>query len=133
MLGLGRIALILKKMGLKKHRYTAAYIPLGQQAANLQREGRSYDWIAQCFNEQAFPSPSGKPWSHCMVEWLLQGNSRRARARALKLNQENSAAEKLPSDRGQRAISAPGGVRLNGFNKNASTKISDLAEPEELQ
>jgi hypothetical protein len=57
-------------MGLKKHRYTAAYIPLGQQAAVLQREGRSYEWIAQFFNEQAFPSPSGKPWSRVMVQWL---------------------------------------------------------------
>ena len=32
-LSLGRISLILKKMGLKKHRPTAAYIPLGQEAA----------------------------------------------------------------------------------------------------
>jgi hypothetical protein len=70
MLGLGRIALTLKKMGLKKHKYMAGYIPLGQEAAELQREGRSYEWIAQYFNEQAFPSPSGKPWTRVMVQWL---------------------------------------------------------------
>jgi len=70
MLGLGRISLTLKKMGLKKHKYTAVYIPLGQEAAELQREGRSYEWIARYFNEQAFPSPSGKPWTRVMVKWL---------------------------------------------------------------
>ena len=44
---------------------------LREKAAELSREGRSYEWIAQKFNEQGFPSPSGKPWSRFMVEWLL--------------------------------------------------------------
>ena len=81
-LSLGRISLILKKMGLRKHKYTAAYIPLGQHAAELQREGRSYEWIAQFFNEQAFPSPSGRPWSRFMVEWLLQTARRQGHLRS---------------------------------------------------
>jgi len=70
-IGLGQLRAILRKMGLKLNRYSADYRLLRQKAAELSRDGRSYEWIAQHFNEQAFPSASRKPWTRFMVEWLL--------------------------------------------------------------
>ena len=68
---LGQLRAILRKLGLQPHRYSADYRLLREKAAELSRDGRSYEWIAGHFNEQGFPSASGKPWSRCMVEWLL--------------------------------------------------------------
>jgi hypothetical protein len=68
---LRQIRAVLRRMGLKPKRYSADYRLLRQKATELSRDGRSYEWIAQHFNEQKFPSASGKPWSRSMAEWLL--------------------------------------------------------------
>lgn len=71
-LSIGRISSTLKKLGLKKHRYTAAYVALGQEAAQLSREGRSFAWIAQHFNERGLESLPGKPWTNTKVRLMIR-------------------------------------------------------------
>jgi len=63
----GRLYMILHKLGLRPNRFSAAYLLLGQKAADLHREGRSLEWIARHFNEQGFASASGKSWTRNMV------------------------------------------------------------------
>jgi DNA invertase Pin-like site-specific DNA recombinase len=63
----GRIYEILHKLGLTPNRFSAAYLELGQKAAELHAQGRSLEWIARYFNEQRFPSASGKAWTRNMV------------------------------------------------------------------
>jgi DNA invertase Pin-like site-specific DNA recombinase len=62
-----RIYEILHKFGLTPNRFSAAYIELGRKAAELHAKGRSLEWIARYFNEQRFPSASGKAWTRNMV------------------------------------------------------------------
>jgi DNA invertase Pin-like site-specific DNA recombinase len=71
-LSIGRISLILKKLGLKKHRHRASYVSLGQEAAKLSREGRSFAWIAQHFNERGLESLPGKPWTNNKVRLMIR-------------------------------------------------------------
>ena len=71
-LSVGRISLILKKLGLKKHRHTAAYATLGQEAAQLSRDGRSFGWIAEHFNERGLESSPGKPWTNIKVRLMIR-------------------------------------------------------------
>ena len=59
--------MILHKLGLTPNRLSATYLELGQRAAELHAKGRSLEWIAQYFNEQGFPSASGKAWTRNMV------------------------------------------------------------------
>jgi hypothetical protein len=70
-LGLNRIRFIQHKLGLRPHRLSARRIPLGKKAAEFKREGRSIEWIARHFNEQAFTSPKGKSWTPRMVYDLI--------------------------------------------------------------
>jgi len=70
-LGLNRIRFIQHKLGLRPHRFSARRIPLGKKAAELKREGRSMEWIAQHFNEQGLTSPKGKPWNARIVYDLI--------------------------------------------------------------
>ena len=63
----GSIYVILHKLGLTPNRLSATYLELGQRAAELHAKGRSLEWIAQYFNEQGFPSASGKAWTRNMV------------------------------------------------------------------
>jgi DNA invertase Pin-like site-specific DNA recombinase len=70
-MSLGRLHVILRTLRLKPKRHSADYASLQQKAAELNREGRTSDWIAQHFNEQGFASASGKPWTCYMVYWLL--------------------------------------------------------------
>ena len=64
--------MILKKLGLKKHRPTPAYVALAQEAAQLSREGRSFAWIAERFNERGLESPPGKPWTNRKVRLFIR-------------------------------------------------------------
>jgi DNA invertase Pin-like site-specific DNA recombinase len=71
----GQVRAILRKLGLQPHRCSADYRLLQETAIKL-RPGRSYFWIARDFNERGYPSPSGKPWTRFMVEWLLHTNEK---------------------------------------------------------
>ena len=74
-IGLGRLYLILQKLGLKPtpHQFSARYLSVRQKAVDLNREGRPLDWISQCFNDQGIiSSPSGKPWTRLMVCNMLK-------------------------------------------------------------
>jgi len=62
----------LRKMRVSAAKLSAAYLTMQRKAAELDRAGQSLDRIAQYFNEQGCKSPSGKPWSNCMVYRLLQ-------------------------------------------------------------
>jgi hypothetical protein len=66
-----KLRAVLHMLGLKTRRFSARYVALGQKAAELSRDGRSLDWIAQHFNEQGFPSTRGNPWSRSMVHDLI--------------------------------------------------------------
>src|SRR5439155_25546121 len=73
-IGLGRLYLILQKLGLKPtpHQFSARYLSVRQKAVDLNREGRPLDWISQCFNDQGIISPSGKPWTRLLVYNMLK-------------------------------------------------------------
>jgi DNA invertase Pin-like site-specific DNA recombinase len=63
----GRLYVILHKLHLTPNRFSAGYLALGKKAAELNREGRSLEWIARHFNEQGYASASGKSWTRNMV------------------------------------------------------------------
>ena len=71
------IQVSLKKMGLKSAKYSASHLSLRRKAAELDREGQSLEAIARYFNEQGFASPSGKSWTHFMVQHLIRGYGQR--------------------------------------------------------
>jgi DNA invertase Pin-like site-specific DNA recombinase len=68
----------LHKLGFKPSRYSTSYLSLRRKAADLNREGRSLDWIAQHFNEQGLLSASGKPWAASLVAGLLRTIGKKA-------------------------------------------------------
>ena len=68
---LNRIRFIQQKLGLKPHRISAGTIPLGKEAAELKREGRSVEWIAHHFNERGLVSPRGKWWTARIIYDLM--------------------------------------------------------------
>jgi hypothetical protein len=70
-LGVARIQLILLRMGFKPLRHPVSYFVAREKAAELHREGRSLEWIAQHFKQQGFVSASRKPWTAAMVGYLL--------------------------------------------------------------
>lgn len=74
----GRLYVILRKLGLKPNRFSAEYLSLREKALSLSREGRSTEWITEHFNEQGFKSPSGKPWTRDMVYALLRAQGKKA-------------------------------------------------------
>ena len=71
------IQVSLQKMGLKAAKRSASYLSMRRKAAELDREGQSLEAIARYFNKQGFASPSGKSWTHFMVEHLLHANGQR--------------------------------------------------------
>jgi DNA invertase Pin-like site-specific DNA recombinase len=71
-ISLGRLYLIMQKLGLKQNRFSARYVSLRQKAAELYREGRTLKWIAQHFNEEDAASPSGRRWTRVRVRNLLR-------------------------------------------------------------
>jgi hypothetical protein len=68
---LNRIRIIQQKLGLRPHRISAGTIPLGKEAAELKREGRSVEWIAHHFNERGLVSPRGKRWTPRIIYDLM--------------------------------------------------------------
>ena len=64
------------KLGLKPSRYSAGYLSLREKAAELNREGRSLDWIAQHFNEEGLLS-IGKPWAGSLVSGSFEPSARK--------------------------------------------------------
>jgi len=74
----GRLYMILQKLGLKPNRFSADYSALRKQAVEFNRDGRSIDWIAEHFNEQGFKSASGTPWTRDMVYGLIRATGRKA-------------------------------------------------------
>ena len=66
-LSLGKLNKKLHAMGLKASRFSADYLSLRQEAAELYREGRSVERIAKDFNKKAYVSASGKPWTAGMI------------------------------------------------------------------
>jgi hypothetical protein len=74
----GRLYMILEKLGLKPNRFRADYLALRKQAAEFNRDGRSVEWIAEHFNEQGFKSASGTPWTRDMVYGLIRAAGRKA-------------------------------------------------------
>jgi hypothetical protein len=70
-ISLGRVYLKLLKLGLKANRFSARNISLAHKATELNRNGRSLEWIAQYFNQQGFPSTRGKSWTRRLVYELI--------------------------------------------------------------
>ena len=64
-------------MGLKAAKYSADDLLVRRTAAELDRQGQSLHSIAEYFNEQGFASPSGKSWTHFMIEHLLRANGQK--------------------------------------------------------
>ena len=69
---IGRLYMILRKLGLRPIRFSATYIGLRQKALTMNRDGQSLEAIAEQFNAQDFKSDSGKPWTYEMVHNLLR-------------------------------------------------------------
>src|SRR5215813_1271980 len=74
----GRLYMILQKLGLKPNRFSADYLALRKQAVEFNRDNRSLEWIAEHFNEQGFKSTSGTPWTRNMVYGLIRATGRKA-------------------------------------------------------
>ena len=72
----GRLYMILRKLGLKPNRFSTEYLSLRDKALALNRDGQSVDWIADHFNEEGFKSASGKPWTRDMVDNLLRAQGK---------------------------------------------------------
>ena len=68
----GRLYMILRKLGLKPHRFTVDYLALKKRALELNREGKSLESIAREFEEEGIKSASGKPWTDQMVYGLVR-------------------------------------------------------------
>jgi len=64
------IYVILHKLGLTPNRFSAEYVELGKKAGELHVRGWSHQRIAEYFNQQGFPSASGKAWTWRMVRGL---------------------------------------------------------------
>jgi Recombinase len=75
-IGESTIRRALKKLGLQAPRYTASRLSVRQTAAELYAQGQSLASIAQYFNEQGFETPSGRPWTHCMVQLLIRRSAK---------------------------------------------------------
>jgi hypothetical protein len=75
---IGRLYVILRKLGLKPNRFSAEYLSLRDKALELNRQGRSVDWITEHFNEQGLKSPSGRAWTRDMVYGLLRAQGKKA-------------------------------------------------------
>lgn len=75
----GAIRIALQKMGLKAAKFSASRVMVRRKAAELHAQGNSVRWIAQYFNTQGVESPSGKSWTHYMVENMLRAFRRQAR------------------------------------------------------
>ena len=130
-ISLGGIQMSLYRMGLKAAKHSAGYLLAQTKAVELDREGQSVRSIAQYFNEQGFATPSGKSWTHFMVEHLLRANGQKqeslenihrraiAEARARGLSYEQMAIEF-----NKKNIRRRGGLRWTA--KSVATRWSDL-------
>ena len=76
-MSVGAIQLSLRKMGLSAAKHSASHLAVRRKAAALDLEGQSLDAIARHFNEQGLKSPSGKPWTHFMVEHLIRASGQK--------------------------------------------------------
>ena len=74
----GRLYIILRKLGLEPYRFPADYLSLREKAFELNRGGQSIEQIAEHFNEQSFKSASRKPWTRDMVYGLLRADGNTA-------------------------------------------------------
>jgi len=113
----GRLYVILRKMGLKPNRFTVDNLSLKKRALELNREGQSLKSIASQFNQEGIKSASGKPWTDQMVLGLVRRHFKKlthledehrkaiADARARGLNSRQIAmelnAKKIPRRHGQ--------------------------------
>ena len=68
----GRLYMILRKLGLKPNRFTVDYLALKKRALELNREGKSLESIAREFEEEGIKSASGRPWTDQMVYGLVR-------------------------------------------------------------
>jgi hypothetical protein len=68
----GRLYVILNRLGLKPNRFTEDKLSLKKKTLELNREGRSLKSIASQFNEDGIKSASGKPWTDQMVYGLVR-------------------------------------------------------------
>jgi DNA invertase Pin-like site-specific DNA recombinase len=69
---IGRLYMILGKLGLKPNRFTVDYLSLKKRALELNREGKSLESIACQFEEEGIKSASGKPWTDQTVYGLVR-------------------------------------------------------------
>jgi DNA invertase Pin-like site-specific DNA recombinase len=74
---IGRLYMILRKLGLKPNRFSTEYLALRGKALALNREGRSLYWIAEHFNKQGYRSASGTSWTRDMIYGLLRAQGKR--------------------------------------------------------
>ncbi len=83
---------VLGKFHLKAHR-VSRYRSLRPEADELNRAGRSLEWIAQYFDRQSVASASGKSWTPSMVKELLRRT--RDKAETLENIHRNAIVEAL--------------------------------------
>jgi hypothetical protein len=73
----GRLYVILRKLGLTPNRFSANYLALREKTLLLNRQGWSVDEITEHFNGQGFASATGKPWTRDMVYGLLRAQGKK--------------------------------------------------------
>ena len=125
----------LKKMHLEPAKNSAGYLATRVKAIELDREGQSLDAIARYFNEQGFASPSGKPWTHFMIEHLLRANGQKQEPlesihrRAITEAQARGLDDQQMADEfNQKNIRRRGGLRWTA--KSVAVRWSDLKRME---
>jgi DNA invertase Pin-like site-specific DNA recombinase len=88
-----RVYDILRKLRLKANRSSPGYTSLRVKADELNREGRSVEWIAQHFNEERLATASGKSWTPILVRELLR--TTRDKAKSLETIHRNAIEDAL--------------------------------------
>jgi hypothetical protein len=101
----GRLYVILRKLGLTPNRFSADYLALREKALLLNRQGWSVDEITMHFNEQFANASGGKAWTRDMVYGLFRAQGKKpvsleevhreaiAEARGRGLNYQQMAVE----------------------------------------
>ena len=74
----GRLYIILRKLGLKPNRFRVDFLSLKKKALELNHVGQSLDSIARQFNKEGIKSASGKPWTEDMVYGLVRQGFKKA-------------------------------------------------------
>lgn len=132
------IQVSLQKMGLKSAKYSASYLSLRRKAAELDRKGQSLEAIARCFNEQGFANPSGKSWTHFMVQHLIRAHGQRQeslenihRRAIMEARARGLTYQEMADEFNTKKIRRRGGLRWTA--KSVAIRWSDLGRTQRKQ